>query len=106
MEDVLDVYQRSFGNDEVLVCMDETSKQHIKETRVPVPVQPGEVAKYDFEYERSGVSNIFMMSAPLEGWRHVKITDRHTKIDWAMLIRELVDEHYADKRIVCLLWIT
>lgn len=102
MEDVLGVYQRSFADDEVLVCMDETSKQHIKETRIPIPAQPGEVEKYDFEYERSGVSNIFMMSAPLEGWRHVKVTDRHTKVDWAILIRELVDEHYADKRKIVL----
>jgi len=102
MENVLDVYQRSFADDEVLVCMDETSKQHIKETRTPIPPQPGEVEKYDFEYERSGVSNIFMMSAPLEGWRHVKVTDRHTKVDWAILIRELVDEHYADKRKIIL----
>ncbi len=102
MEDVLDVYHRSFADDEVLVCMDETSKQHIKETRTPIPAQPGEVEKYDFEYERSGVSNIFMMSAPLEGERHVKVTDRHTKVDWAVLIRELVDEHYPEKRKIVL----
>lgn len=102
MEDVLEVYQRSFADDEVLVCMDETSKQHIKETRTPLPTQPGEVARYDFEYERAGVSNLFMMSAPLEGWRHVKVTDRHTKVDWAVLIRELVDEHYPEKRKIVL----
>lgn len=102
MEDVLDVYQRSFADDEVLVCMDETSKQHIKETRTPLNTQPGEVAKYDYEYERAGVSNLFMLFAPLEGWRHVKVTERHTKIDWAVLIRELVDEHYADKRKIVL----
>jgi hypothetical protein len=102
MENVLDVYQRSFADDEVLVCMDETSKQHIKETRIPLSARPSEVEKYDFEYERAGVSNIFMMSAPLEGWRHVKVTDRHTKVDWAILMRELVDDHYADKRKVVL----
>ena len=102
MEDVLDVYQRSFADDEVLVCMDETSKQHIKETRKPLPTQQGEAAKYDFEYERAGVSNLFMLFAPLEGWRHVKVTDRHTKIDWAMLIRELVDQHYPEKRKIVL----
>jgi len=102
MEDILDVYQRSFADDEVLVCMDETSKQHIRETRTPLPTQLGEVARYDFEYERAGVSNLFMMSAPLEGWRHVKVTDRHTKVDWAELMRELVDEHYAGKRKIVL----
>ena len=100
MEDVLDVYQRTFADDEVLVCMDETSKQLTKETRIPLPVRPGECEKFDFEYERNGVSNIFMLFAPLEGWRHVKVTDRHTKKDWAKLIKELVDEHYPDKKII------
>ena len=68
--------------------MDETSKQYIKETRTPIPAQAGEVEKYDFEYERSNVSNIFIMSVPLEGWRHVKVTDQHTKIERAILMRE------------------
>ena len=58
MEDVLEVYRRDFAEDEVLVCMDETSKQHVKETRTPVPTRPGETAKYDYEYERNGVSNL------------------------------------------------
>lgn len=102
MEDILAVYQRNFVEDEVLVCMDETSKQHIKETRLPLPPRPGETAKYDYEYERNGVSNLFMVSAPLEGWRHVKVTDRHTKTDWAKLIREIVDEHYPEKRKIVL----
>lgn len=98
MENILEVYQRNFETDKVLVCMDETSKQPIKETRTPLPTQPGEVAKFDYEYERCGVSNLFMLSAPLEGWRHVKVTDRHTKIDWAELIKDLVDKYYPEKR--------
>lgn len=98
MEDVLEVYQRTYTEDEVLVCMDETSKQHTKETRVPLPVQPGHTEKFDYEYERNGVSNLFMLFAPLAGWRHIKVTDRHTKVDWAQLIKELVDEHYPDKK--------
>jgi len=102
MEDVLEVYQRSFTDDEVLVCLDETSKQHIKETRMPLPARPGEPEKYDFEYERNGVSNLFMLSAPLEGWRHVKVTDHHTKVDWAHVIKELVDEHYPEKKKIVL----
>jgi DDE superfamily endonuclease len=102
MEDVLEVYQRKYAEDEVLVCMDETSKQHTKETRIPLPTQPGNVAKFDYEYERNGVSNLFMLFAPLEGWRYVKVTDRHTKIDWAELIKELVDEHYPKKRKIVL----
>lgn len=102
MEDVLEVYQRTYADDEMLVCMDETSKQHIKETRVPLPVKPGEPEKYDFEYERNGVSHLFMLSAPLEGWRHVKVTDHRTKEDWAEVIKELVDEHFPEKRKIVL----
>ena len=102
MEDVLDVYQRSYTEDEVLVCMDETSKQQVKETRTPLPARPGEPARFDYEYVRNGVSNLFMLFAPLEGWRHVKVTDRHTKVDWAQLIKELVDEHYPEKEKIIL----
>jgi hypothetical protein len=102
MEDVLEVYHRSFTNEEVLVCLDETSKQHIKETRTPLPGRPGDLEKQDFEYERNGVSNLFMLSAPLEGWRHVKVTDHHTKVDWAHVIKELVDEHYPEKKKIVL----
>ena len=100
MEDILEVYQRTYTDNEVLVCMDETSKQHIKETRTPLPMRQRDNEIYDFEYERNGVSNLFMLFAPLEGWRHVKVTNRHTKIDWAQLIKELVDEHYPDKKII------
>ncbi len=100
MEDILEVYQRTYTENEVLVCMDETSKQHIKETRTPFPLRQGDNEIYDFEYERNGVSNLFMLFAPIEGLRHVKVTNRHTKIDWAHLIKELVDEHYPDKKIV------
>lgn len=102
MEDVLDAYQRSYAENEVLVCMDETSKQQVKETRTPLPASPGEAERFDYEYERNGVSNLFMLFAPLEGWRHVKVTDRHTKVDWAQLIKELVDEHYPEKEKIIL----
>jgi hypothetical protein len=100
MEDILNVYQRTYTEDEVLVCMDETSKQHTKETRLPFAMRPGDPEIFDFEYERNGVSNLFMLFAPLNGWRHVKVTDRHTKIDWAHLIKELVDIHFPGKKIV------
>jgi hypothetical protein len=100
MEDILEVYQRVYAEHEVLVCMDETSKQQVQETRLPLAPEPGSLEKYDYEYERNGVSNLFMLFAPLEGWRHVKVTDRHTKIEWANLIKELVDEHYPDKKII------
>ena len=101
MEDVLEVYHRQFGDNEVLVCLDETSKQQVKETRQPLPVRPGMPACYDYEYERNGVSNLFMLFAPLEGWRRVEVTDRRTKADWARVVKQLVDVDYPDKdRIV------
>ena len=101
MEDVLEVYQRQYGDNEVLVCLDETSKQQVKETRRPRPARPGTTGCYDYEYERNGVSNLFMLFAPLEGWRRVEVTDRRTKADWARVVRQLVDEDYPHKdRIV------
>ena len=101
MEDVLEVYQRQFADNEVLVCLDETSKQQVKETRLPRPLRPGSAVAYDYEYERNGVSNLFMLFAPLEGWRRVGVTDRRTKVDWAHQVKKLVDEDYPDKdRIV------
>ena len=80
--------------------MDETSKQQTKETRTPRPVRPGQPAIVDFEYERNGVANLFMVFAPLLGWRWVEVTDRRTRHDWAHLIRELVDEIFPSKKIV------
>jgi len=79
MEDVLAVYTRPRDPDCPLVCLDETSKQLIAETRVPMPMKPGRPARFDYEYERNGTANLFMMFAPLEGWRHVKVTDRHSR---------------------------
>ena len=87
MEDVLEVYQRPYDGNEVLVCMDETSKQQVKETRVPRPAAPGLSAAYDYEYERNGVSSLFMLFAPLDGWRRVEVRERRTKVDWAHVIR-------------------
>ena len=101
MEDVLEVYQRQYADNEVLVCLDETSKQQVKETRRPRPASPGAAGSYDYEYERNGVSSLFMLFAPLEGWRRVEVTDRRTKADWARVVKQLVDENYPHKdRIV------
>ena len=101
MEDVLEVYHRQFEDNEVLVCLDETSKQQVRETRTPLPPRPGTAMAYDYEYERNGVSNLFMLFAPLEGWRRVEVTDQRTKADWARMVRQLVDVDYPDKdRIV------
>ena len=76
MEEVLEVYQRPHDPQRPLVCLDETSKQLIIETRAPIPAKPGRKARHDYEYERNGVANLFMVFAPLEGWRLVKVTDR------------------------------
>ena len=72
MEDVLEVYHRQFEDNEVLVCLDETSKQQVKETRSPLPPRPGTAMAYDYEYERNGVSNLFMLFAPLEALRQAQ----------------------------------
>ena len=101
MEDVLEVYHRPHDPDYPLVCVDESSKQLIEETRTPIPMKPGQPARYDYEYERNGTANLFMMFAPLEGWRHVKVTDRHTAVDYANVLKELSDTHLPDaKKIV------
>src|SRR5208282_305666 len=86
-----------------LVCLDETSKQLVAETRTPIPMKPGSPARHDYEYERHGVANLFMMFAPLEGWRQVKVTDRHTAIDYAHVLRDISDTHFADAKIITLL---
>jgi hypothetical protein len=96
MEDVLDVYHRPRDPACPLVCLDETSKQLIKETRVPIPARPGRPARTDYEYERNGTANIFMLFAPLEGWRHVEVTDRHAALDYAHLLREVSDRWFPD----------
>ncbi len=94
MEDVLEVYQRPYDRQRPLVCLDETSKQLIAETRVPIAAKPGRPGRYDYEYRRHGTANLFMMFAPLEGWRHVKVTDRHTAVDYAQVLKELSDTHF------------
>ena len=91
MEDVLEVYHRSYEDKEVLVCLDETSKQLVGETRQSRPPRPGSAMAYDYEYQRNGVSNLFMLFAPLEGWRRVEVTDRRTRADWARVVKRLVD---------------
>jgi DDE superfamily endonuclease len=102
MEDVLAVYTRPHDPECPVVCLDETSKQLIKETRAPVPMKQGHPARVDYEYERNGTANLFMMFAPLEGWRHVKVTDRHTAIDYAHALKELSDIHFPAARKITL----
>jgi hypothetical protein len=102
MEDVLAVYTRPHDPDCPLVCLDESSKQLIKETRVSVPMKEGQPARVDYEYERNGTANLFMMFAPLEGWRHVKITDQRTAIDFAHALKDLSDIHFPQAKQIVL----
>jgi len=102
MEDVLDVYKRPYDPKRPNVCLDETSKQLIGETRIPVLARPGQPARYDFEYKRNGVANLFMIFEPLAGKRHVRVTWRRTKIDWAHCVREMVDQIYPDAEQIVL----
>ncbi len=96
MERVLDVYKRPYNKDFPVVCMDESPKQIIKETRTAIEMIPGHPAKEDFEYERCGVANIFLTSEPLTGKRYVEVTERKTKVDWAKHIKRISDEWYKD----------
>ncbi len=103
MENVLDVYERPYDEGYPVVCVDESSKQMTKETRIPIEASPGKVERYDTEYERNGTSNIFMSFEPLQGKRQVKVTERRTKEDWAEFVRDIVDVHYAKAKKIVLI---
>ena len=103
MEDVLEVYHRPHDPEYPVVCVDETSKQLIRETRIPIKAKPGQPARHDYEYERNGTANLFMMFAPLEGWRHVEVTDRHTAVDFAHMLRDLSDTHFPGAKKIVLM---
>jgi hypothetical protein len=95
MEDVLAVYQRPHDPKRPLVCLDEQSKQLIREVSPAKLMKAGQPARVDYEYERNGTANLFMVFAPLEGWRHIKVTDRRTAIDYARLLKEIADHHFS-----------
>jgi hypothetical protein len=95
MENVLEVYHRPYDPKRPVVCMDEASKQLVKETRVPQPPRPGQSERFDYEYERSGTANVFMFCEPLAGRRRVAVTERRTKSDWAEQVRTLLDVQYV-----------
>jgi hypothetical protein len=96
MEAILTVYARPRDPDRPLVCLDETSKRLIRETRTPVPMRRCQPARVDDEYERNGTANFFMLFAPLEGWRHVEVTDHRAAADYAAILRELSDRPDKD----------
>lgn len=96
MEDVLDVYTRPYDPRRPQVCLDETSRQVLADTRDPLPPAPGRPARHDPEYVRDGIVNLFLVAEPLRGWRQVRISQQRTRLDWAHCIQELVDVHYPE----------
>ena len=96
MEEVLQLYTSIDNPRYPLVCFDEASKQLVKETRLPLPPEPGQTERYDSEYERNGTANLFMCFAPLQGWRHVTVTDRRTSLDYAHQMKYLVDDAFPN----------
>lgn len=102
MEDVLCVYQRPYDPNDPMVCIDEKSMQLIGDTRDPLPVATGRAARVDYEYQRKGTANLFLAFEPLANWRHVQVTERRTKKDWAAYVKHLVDGRYKDAHRVVL----
>lgn len=102
MEDVLAVYTRPHDVNRPLVCLDETCKQLTAEIRAPMSVAPGRPARCDYEYKRNGTANLFMLFAPLEGWRHVKLTARRAATDYAHLLKDLSDVHFPHAEAIVL----
>lgn len=102
MEDVLEIYHLPHNPKRPVICMDEQPVQLIKETRIPLPAKPGQPESFDYEYERNGTANIFMFTEPLAGWRKVIVSERRTAVDWAIEIRRLLEDDYADSEKVIL----
>ena len=100
MEDVLDLYHEPYDPLRPVVCFDEGTKQLIGETRTPLPMQPGEPQRYDYEYERHGTCNLFMFSEPLAAWRQVEVTARRTKLEYAHYLKYLADERYPQATVI------
>jgi DDE superfamily endonuclease len=102
MEDLLDLYHRPYNPRRPLVCIDEVPKQLVSEVRTPVPARPGAPARHDYEYKREGVANLFMISEPLLGWRAVQVTARRAAVDFAEVLRWVVEDLHPDARRVVL----
>jgi hypothetical protein len=102
MEDVLELYAEPLDEARPVVCMDELSKELHGQVAEPIDPEPGHPAKEDYEYTRNGTANLFMISEPLTGWRHVEVTDRRTAVDFAEVVRALVEEVYPEAEKVVL----
>jgi transposase len=102
MEDVLDLYAADYNEQYPVVCFDETSKQLVRELRPRLVAESGKLERFDYEYKRGGVANLFMMCEPKSGWRHIEVTERHTKRDFAEQMKWLVDEAFPEAAKICL----
>ena len=102
MEDILEVYQRPKDPRRPLVCLDETTKQLVADIREPIPLEPGKVERHDYEYRREGVGTLFMLSAPLMGWRKVMVTERKTRVDYACVLKKLSDDFFPQAEKIVL----
>ncbi len=102
MEDVLAVYTRPHDANRPLVCLDEAAKQLTSETRAPISMAPGRPARHDYEHKRNGTASLFMLFAPLEGWRHVSVTAHRAAIDYAHLLKQPSDVHFARAKSILL----
>jgi hypothetical protein len=100
MEDVLDLYAEPHDLLRPLICLDESPIQLIGEVKEPLPVRPGQPARYDHHYRRNGTRNLFILFQPQAGWRHVKVTQRRTTTDYAHCLKDLVDTHFPNARII------
>jgi DDE superfamily endonuclease len=96
MEEVLEVYQRPYDAEFPVLCLDEATKQLVKETINPIAAQPGMPERIDYEYERNGTANLFMLCEPMSGWRSVEVTQQRTAIDYAHLLKAVVDDVYPE----------
>jgi len=101
MEKVLEVYKRPYDEKKPVVCLDESPKQLIGEIREPIIKDNGEKLE-DSEYVRNGVAEMYMIFEPLAGWRHVEIKDKHTRIEWASVVSDLVENRYKDAEKITL----
>lgn len=102
MEEVLSIYKRPYNTDHPVICLDESSKQLVDEVRQPIPVEPGQPERFDTEYKRNGVANLFIAFEPLAGQRLVEVTDQRKKVDFAHFVKQLVDEHYPTAKTLLL----
>jgi hypothetical protein len=102
MEEVLSIYTQAYDAERPVVCLDESSKQLIGEVRKPLPPEPGQPERFDSEYARNGVANLFIAFEPLVGQRLVEVTDQRTRIDFAHFVKKLVDEHYPTAKTIVL----